>query len=300
MKNLDVLQKLKRIFDESQIMIDEPMKNHTTFKIGGKADFLVQPSSEEQISRLVKEIKDVPIFVMGNGSNLLVSDKGIAGIVVKICRLMSRVFVDGDVLKCQSGALLSAIAATALKNSLGGFEFAAGIPGTLGGAISMNAGAYGGEMKNVVILSRYVDENGDIITVTNHQFGYRKSVFTGTKNIITQSEIKLYKKDPAEIKALMQDLSKRRKEKQPLELCSAGSTFKRPEGCFAGKLIEEAGLKGFRIGGACVSTKHCGFVVNDADATFEDVVRLIEHIQNEVQKKFGVTLETEVKICGSL
>ncbi|MDD3766847.1 MAG: UDP-N-acetylmuramate dehydrogenase [Eubacteriales bacterium] len=300
MKNLDVLQKLKRIFDESQIMIDEPMKNHTTFKIGGKADFLVQPSSEEQISRLVKEIKDVPIFVMGNGSNLLVSDKGIAGIVVKICRLMSRVFVDGDVLKCQSGALLSAIAATALKNSLGGFEFAAGIPGTLGGAISMNAGAYGGEMKDVVILSRYVDENGDIITVTNHQFGYRKSVFTGTKNIITQSEIKLYKKDPAEIKALMQDLSKRRKEKQPLELCSAGSTFKRPEGCFAGKLIEEAGLKGFRIGGACVSTKHCGFVVNDADATFEDVVRLIEHIQNEVQKKFGVTLETEVKICGSL
>jgi UDP-N-acetylmuramate dehydrogenase len=300
LKNLDVLQKLKRIFDESQIMIDEPMKNHTTFKIGGKADFLVQPSSEEQISRLVKEIKDVPIFVMGNGSNLLVSDKGIAGIVVKICRLMSRVFVDGDVLKCQSGALLSAIAATALKNSLGGFEFAAGIPGTLGGAISMNAGAYGGEMKDVVILSRYVDENGDIITVTNHQFGYRKSVFTGTKNIITQSEIKLYKKDPAEIKALMQDLSKRRKEKQPLELCSAGSTFKRPEGCFAGKLIEEAGLKGFRIGGACVSTKHCGFVVNDADATFEDVVRLIEHIQNEVQKKFGVTLETEVKICGSL
>lgn len=300
MKNLDVLQKLKRIFDESQIMIDEPMKNHTTFKIGGKADFLVQPSSEEQISRLVKEIKDVPIFVMGNGSNLLVSDKGIAGIVVKICRLMSRVFVDGDVLKCQSGALLSAIAATALKNSLGGFEFAAGIPGTLGGAISMNAGAYGGEMKDVVILSRYVDENGDIITVTNHQFGYRKSVFTGTKNIITQSEIKLYKKDPAEIKALMQDLSQRRREKQPLELCSAGSTFKRPEGCYAGKLIEEAGLRGFRIGGACVSTKHCGFVVNDGNATFEDVMRLIEHIQNEVQKKFGVTLETEVKICGSL
>lgn len=300
MKNSELLHKLKTIFDDSQIMIDEPMKNHTTFKIGGEADFLIQPSSEEQISRLIKEVKDVPIFIIGNGSNLLVSDKGIYGIVVKICGSMSRVTVNDNVLTCQSGALLSAIASKALKHSLGGFEFAAGIPGTLGGAVSMNAGAYGGEMKDVVVSTRCVDENGDIITVTDHQFGYRKSVFTGTKRIITQSEIQLYDKDPAEIKALMQDLSKRRRDKQPLELCSAGSTFKRPDGHFAGKLIQDAGLSGFRIGGAAVSTKHCGFVVNDRDASFEDVVRLIEHIQNEIQKKFGVILETEVKICGLL
>ena len=294
-----VLRKLNTIFDGGQIFIDEPMKNHTSFKIGGPADFLVTPSCEEQIVQLLSELGGEGVFVMGNGSNLLVSDGGIRGIVLEVGSAMRGIDVQDDTLTCQSGALLSAIAAKALKHSLGGFEFAAGIPGALGGGVSMNAGAYGGEMKDVVISTRCADENGSVQTVTDHGFGYRRSVFTDKNWVITQSVIRLREDNPQEIQSKMRDFAERRRSKQPLEFPSAGSTFKRPEGYFAGKLIQDAGLSGFRIGGASVSDKHCGFVINDDGASFDDVVRLIEHIQNEVLKKFNVKLETEVKICGS-
>lgn len=300
MKNLSVINRLRKIFNNSQILIDEPMKNHTSFRIGGVADFLVLPVNADQISRLFKELDDVPVFVMGNGSNLLVSDKGIRGIVVKISGNMNNISVRDNILSCQSGALLSSIASIALRHSLGGFEFAAGIPGTLGGAVMMNAGAYDGEMKDVVISTAYVDENGDINETTEHDFGYRKSFFSGKRCVITSSRIKLFEKNAMEIKEKMNDLSKRRRDKQPLECYSAGSTFKRPEGYYAGALIQEAGLRGHRIGGAVVSPKHCGFIINDGTATFDDVVNLIKYVQDTVQSKFGVRLDTEVKICDSL
>ncbi|MCK9478394.1 MAG: UDP-N-acetylmuramate dehydrogenase [Firmicutes bacterium] len=293
-----VEKKLKEILPISNILVNEPMKNHTSFKIGGPADFIVMPQNEEQISKVVKELSDIPIFVVGNGSNLLVSDNGIRGIVIKTNPNMSKIKQIENQLVCQSGALLSKIATFALRFGLGGFEFAAGIPGTLGGAVVMNAGAYGGEMKDVVVSTRYVDNLGDIHEVTNHDFGYRSSFFSNTKAIATQSALLLYQKDKDKIRAKMADLSARRRQKQPLEYCSAGSTFKRPKGHFAGKLIENAGLSGYRIGGATVSAKHCGFIINDANATFDDVMRLIEYVQSEVYKKFGVHLDTEVKICG--
>ncbi|NCU33461.1 MAG: FAD-binding protein, partial [Candidatus Moranbacteria bacterium] len=242
MKNSTVYSRLKDIFADGQILTDEPMKNHTSFKIGGKADFIVLPQNDMHISRLVRAFPDIPITVMGNGSNLLVSDKGIRGIVVKICNNMSNISTTKEnILTCQSGALLSKIAYTALSISLGGFEFAAGIPGTLGGAVAMNAGAYDGEMKDVIVSTRYVDEFGEIKDLTEHNFGYRTSVFSNKKAIITQSTIRLYKKSKDEIKSRMAELSHRRREKQPLEYCSAGSTFKRPEGFYAGKLIQDAG-----------------------------------------------------------
>lgn len=299
MNNNDVYDKLKSIFPDSRILKDEPMKNHTSFKIGGMADFLVQPENAAQISRLVRELSDVPIFVMGNGTNLLVSDKGIRGIVVKIYSGMNKISVNGSCLTCQSGALLSKIAAVALKHSLGGFEFAAGIPGTLGGAVVMNAGAFDGEMKDVVVSTRYIDETGELKETTEHGFGYRTSMFSAGRAIITESTLRLAEKNKDEIKSKMSLLAGKRREKQPLDMPSAGSIFKRPQGCFAGKLIQDAGLKGFRIGGAVVSQKHCGFIVNDGNATFDDVIRLIEHIKEEVYKKFNVVLDTEVKICGS-
>ncbi|OQB14529.1 MAG: UDP-N-acetylenolpyruvoylglucosamine reductase [Firmicutes bacterium ADurb.Bin193] len=300
MKNSSVYDRLMKILDKSQILTDEPMKNHTSFRIGGLADFIVMPNGAEQISAIVKEFHDVPLFVMGNGSNMLVSDNGIRGIVIKICENMKDISLEGNILTCQSGALLSSIASYALKNSLGGFEFASGIPGTVGGAVVMNAGAYDGEMKDVVISTVYIDENGDVHEITGdaHEFGYRKSIFSGKRWIIIENRLKLFEKPRDEIKAKMQEFAKLRRDKQPLECYSAGSIFKRPEGYYAGKLIEDAGLRGFRIGGACVSQKHCGFIVNDRNASFDDVASLIRHVQNAVEDKFGVKLETEVKICG--
>jgi len=294
--NIAVKQLLTQVLSEDQILQNEPMKNHTMFKIGGNADFLVQPNSVEQISMLVKVLSGIPYLVIGNGSNLLVSDEGVHKVIIKISNLLSKIEVNGNIIYAESGALLSKIANVAYNVGLGGFEWAAGIPGTLGGAVFMNAGAYGGEIKDVVISTTYIDENGDFQKTNDHKFGYRTSVFAENKYIIIGSEISLQPKDKDEIKEYMNELSEKRHSKQPLEYPSAGSTFKRPEGFYAGKLIEDAGLRGYSIGGAMVSEKHCGFIINSGDATFDDVMNLIEYVQNKVYGQFGVELETEVRI----
>lgn len=283
------------------VLCDEPMSNHTSFKIGGAADVFISPQNEDEAISAVSFLNEnkIPYMVIGNGSNLLVSDDGIRGVVLSLGKNFSHLSCIDDTIYALSGTLLSRIASLALENELTGFEFASGIPGSLGGAIVMNAGAYGGEMKDVIVTTKYIDTDGCIkkCTRAEHEFLYRKSRF-GNGEIILSSSIKLKKGNAAEIKALMNELSQRRKEKQPIELPSAGSTFKRPEGYFAAKLIDDAGLRGFRIGDAMVSDKHCGFVVNMGNATFKDVTSLISHVQNVVFNKFGVRLEPEVKIVG--
>ncbi len=284
-----------------EIKKNEPMKNHTSFKIGGPADEFCEVTSEEEIKRLIDYAseKGMSYTVMGNGSNLLVADGGIRGLVIKVARGFDEISVGGEKITAQSGALLSRIASAAYRNSLTGLEFASGIPGTLGGGIYMNAGAYGGELKDVIESVTYLD-NGEIITKTANmlEFGYRKSSFTDKDYIILSAELKLKKGNPDEIKEKTDDYRQRRTSKQPLDMPSAGSTFKRPEGYFAGKLIEDSGLKGFKIGGAQVSEKHSGFVVNAGGATAADVKALIEHIQKTVKEKFGVEMKTEVKMLG--
>lgn len=275
------------------------MKNHTTFKIGGPCDEFCEVTSTEEILELIKyaKSKNIPYTVIGNGSNLLVSDKGIRGLVIKIAKGFDKVEVNGTKITAEAGILLSRLSNHALKGSLSGLEFASGIPGTLGGAIYMNAGAYDGEMKDVVKSVIYL-KDGEILKTDSPDFGYRKSMFSNTDLIILSVEIELKNGNYDEIKAKMEDFSKRRAEKQPLTQPSAGSTFKRPEGYFAGKLIQDAGLKGFKIGGAMVSEKHSGFVVNTGDATCSDVLELVEHIQKTVYDKFGVKLEPEIKKLG--
>ncbi len=296
------IDNLNEISNSENILLNEPMKKHTSFKIGGNADIFIEPSSVEEMIQVIKlcHKHKVPYHVMGNGSNLLISDKGIRGVVLKTFNYLNNVEVYQNIIESQSGALLSKIANVALKNGLRGLEFASGIPGTLGGAIVMNAGAYGGETKDVIIETRYVNEDGEICIVVGdqHQFGYRTSIFQGTKKFIISSKFHLEYGDQNEIKAKMQQLNQRRRDKQPLEFPSAGSIFRRPEGYYAGKLIEDSGLKGYKIGGAEVSTKHCGFIVNTGDATAQNVLDLIEHIQRTVKQKFDVELKTEVKMIG--
>lgn len=281
---------------------DVPMAHHTTFKIGGPADLMIEPESVEAFSRLVKlcRVESVPVMIIGAGSNLLVSDKGIEGVVAKLSKAFDFVTIDGTEIVCGSGTSLAKLAKYAQRAGLSGLEFASGIPGNLGGAIYMNAGAYGGEMKDVVMETTYVDEEGNIKTVEGdaHEFSYRHSVFCKEKKYIISAKLQLVPKNPEEILKTMQELNARRKEKQPLEKASAGSTFKRPEGFFAGKLIEDAGLKGAQVGGASVSEKHAGFVVNNGGATCADVVALIQHVQSVVMDKFGVMLEPEVRVIG--
>ena len=281
------------------IVYNEPLKNHTSFKIGGPAEEFCSVTSVEEIKELIEyaKNKNIPLTVMGNGSNLLVSDKGIGGLVIKIAKGFEDAQVFGNRIICQSGILLSKLSNLALKNNLSGLEFASGIPGTLGGAVYMNAGAYDGEMKDVVKKVIFL-KDGKIQETEDFDFGYRHSVFSDTDAIILSVEMELKEGKCEEIKAKMEDFSKRRSDKQPLSQPSAGSTFKRPVGYFSGKLIEDAGLKGFKIGGAMVSEKHSGFVVNTGDATASDVLELISHIQKTVLDKFGVKLETEVRILG--
>lgn len=283
-----------------KIIKDEPMKNHTSFKIGGIADEFCAASGKEEIAELINyaKEKDIPYFVMGNGSNILVSDKGIRGLVIKISGNFSEYEISGNIIRAESGALLSTLAKAAQKAGLSGMEFAGGIPGTLGGAVYMNAGAYGGEMSGIVKSVTYL-KSGEIKKIDNgFGFGYRKSIFADLGAVVLEAELELTKGNPEEIKAKMEDYKIRRTEKQPLNLPSAGSVFKRPEGHFAGRLIEDAGLKGFRIGGAEVSEKHAGFIVNTGGATADDVLALIKYIQKTVKEKFNVELETEVKIVG--
>lgn len=284
------------------VYFDEPMKKHTSFKIGGNADCLISASSEKEITDVISycKNKNISYMVMGNGSNMLVGDKGIRGVVIKIASDMSEIRVENTTMTAQSGVLLSKLANTALKHSLTGLEFAGGIPGSLGGGVFMNAGAYGGEMCNVVESVRYINSDGEILTAGKPEldFGYRHSMFCGTDNIIVSAQMKLNEGNSEEIKAKMSDFAQRRSEKQPLSMPSAGSTFKRPEGYFAGKLIQDCGLKGYSVGGAMVSEKHSGFVVNKGGATANDVLELIKHVQKTVENKFGVWLETEVKLVG--
>lgn len=285
-----------------KILFDEPMKNHTSFKIGGPADVLIIPEREEEIVNAIRFCREnqIKYFIMGNGSNLLVKDTGIRGAVIKVANGFDRIEVIGERVICQSGALLSKVAKYALKHSLTGFEFASGIPGTIGGAIAMNAGAYGGEMKDVVSKVKAIDRNNNIVELTNADMNFRyRGSLVGDENLIVLGvELNLQKGDYSSIEAKMKDLTERRVSKQPLEYPSAGSTFKRPEGYFAGKLIEDAGLRGVRYGDAQVSEKHCGFVINVGEATFDHVITLIRMIQKVVYDKFNVKLEPEVKIIG--
>lgn len=280
----------------------EPMSLHTTFRIGGPADLFVTPGSIQAVADSIRICKETqtPYAVIGNGSNLLVSDTGYRGVIIQIGRNLNQVSVDGEEIRAQAGAMLSVIAKTALSESLTGFEFASGIPGTLGGAAVMNAGAYGGEMKDVLTEVTVLTREGEIRTVPagKLEMGYRTSLAAKNGWIILEAVLKFQKGDAEAIRGRMEELKMQRVTKQPLDLPSAGSTFKRPEGYFAGKLIMDAGLRGFTVGGAQISEKHCGFVVNKGGATAEDVRNLICAVQKKVQEDAGVKLEPEVKFLG--
>ena len=293
---------LKNIVSEEDILTREYMKNHTSFKIGGSADFLVTPRTVDQIQNLIITLKkeNIPVFIMGNGSNLLVSDKGIRGVVIKLSKNFSSFSISGDEVTAQSGILLSTLSKSIVNESLSGFEFASGIPGTIGGAVTMNAGAYDSEMKNIVEEVVAIDMDGNIKTFTNQEmnFRYRKSRVTDETLVVLEAKLKLEKGNIEDIKAKIDDFTVRRTTKQPLTAYSAGSTFKRPEGYFAGKLIEDAGLKGIIMRNAAVSSLHSGFVINTGDATCENILELIEFIKLTVFSKFGVMLEEEVRVVG--
>ena len=280
----------------------EPMSLHTTFRIGGPADLFVTPGSIQAVADSIRICKETqtPYAVIGNGSNLLVSDTGYRGVIIQIGRNLNQVSVNGKEIRAQAGAMLSVIAKTALSESLTGFEFASGIPGTLGGAAVMNAGAYGGEMKDVLTEVTVLTREGEIRTVPAEklEMGYRTSLAAKNGWIILEAVLKFQKGDAEAIRGRMEELKMQRVTKQPLDLPSAGSTFKRPEGYFAGKLIMDAGLRGFTVGGAQISEKHCGFVVNKGGATAEDVRNLICAVQKKVQDDAGVKLEPEVKFLG--
>lgn len=292
----------ENILGAENVLENEEMSKHTTFRIGGEAEYFLMPDSAEKLSRLLCELNRVkmPYFILGNGSNLLVGDEGIDGAVISLCKRMSNIKCEGSELYAECGVLLSRVASEALKNELCGFEFASGIPGTVGGAVYMNAGAYGSEMSGIVKSVDYADKSGRIQTVDSADcgFGYRKSVFAERGDIILGCRLSLEKGRAEDIRAEMNELTKRRVTKQPLDKPSAGSVFKRPEGYFAGGLIEQAGLKGFSIGGAQVSEKHAGFIINTGGATAADVIKLIRHIQKTVFDQFGVMLETEIKTVG--
>lgn len=298
----EMRQKFIEILGNNRVLFDEPMSQHTTFRIGGPADVFVIPENYEQIRevlRLCKEEK-LPFFVLGNGSNLLVSDSGYRGVIIQMDRNMEEIRLDGEEIHACAGALLSSVAVAARNASLTGFEFAGGIPGTIGGAAVMNAGAYGGELKDVLKEVTVMTREGEILTIPAEkmEMGYRTSIIKTAGYLVLEAVISLKKGDEEAIRATMKDLSERRTEKQPLDYPSAGSTFKRPEGYFAGKLIMDSGLRGYRVGGAQVSEKHCGFVINAGGATAEDVRSLMDHVIRVVREKYGVTLEPEVKFLG--
>lgn len=300
--NQNFYDKLNNVIAKDSILIDEPMSRHTTFRVGGPADFFVTPKAKEEVRDVIRICKEagMPYYIIGNGSNLLVSDAGYRGVIVQIYKEMNEVKVEGDLVKAQAGALLSGIAAKALGAELSGFEFASGIPGTIGGACVMNAGAYGGEMKDVLESVTVLTGEGKIIELGRNELelGYRTSVIAKKGYIVLGAVLKLERGDGEKIKTYMDELKEKRVTKQPLEYPSAGSTFKRPEGYFAGKLIEDAGLRGFQVGGAQVSEKHCGFVINRDHATAADIMELMRQVQIRVKENSGVNLEPEVKRLG--
>lgn len=290
------------IVTEDRVLEQEPMARHTTFRIGGPADYFVELGSVDEVKAAVRicQEEQLPWFVLGRGSNLLVSDAGYRGVILSIYRSFQRVEIQGDFLTVQAGALLTALSGKALEASLSGLEFASGIPGTVGGAVVMNAGAYGGEMKDIVRQVTVLDQEGTVRTLSGEemQFGYRTSLAKKKGYIVLEAVLQLHPGCQETIRETMQSLKAKRIEKQPLEYPSAGSTFKRPEGHFAGKLIMDAGLRGARVGDAQVSEKHCGFVVNTGHATADDVRELMRQVQEKVQEQFGVHLEPEVRFLG--
>lgn len=301
---MDKSQIIQIFKDENvgEIRIDEPMKNHTSFKIGGPVDIMIIPNNEEQIIEAVKLCRkhNIKFFIMGNGTNLLIRDGGIRGVVIKINEGFNAIKFEENKIYCQSGALLTAVSRRAMNHSLTGIEFANGIPGTIGGAVTMNAGAYGGEMKDIITKVRVLDKDNNIKEYLNEEmdFRYRGSKVVDEDLIVLSVELQLEHGDIDLIKETMRDLTHRRTSKQPLELPSGGSTFKRPPGYYAGKLIDDSGLRGLRYGGAQVSEKHCGFVVNIDNANCKDVLGLISIIRKTVRDNYGVELETEIKLIG--
>ncbi len=300
----DVIQDLRKEIDENNILINEQMSKHTTFKIGGNADIFIKANTIKDIQYILKISKknNIPLFVMGNGSNILVNDDGIRGIVLKINLDEIDILEDKDKIKVTVGAgvKLTQLARYLLKNSIEGFEFASGIPGTIGGAIRMNAGAYGKEMKDIVTETTYLNYNGEIITISNeeHNFEYRNSRFSKENSIILKTTFLLNKGNSDEIKNKIDEYSKQRKEKQPIEFASAGSTFKRGNDFITAKLIDECGLKGYRIGRAEVSKKHAGFIINLDNATSNDVIKLINYVKEKVYEKFKKEIQLEIEIIG--
>ena len=299
---MNLYNELCAITGEKNVLKDELMSGHTTFRIGGPADYFVMPSSAGEIKRIIALCleQDVPYYIIGNGSNLLVADKGYRGVIIQIFKNMKDIQVEGENIRAQAGALLSKVAAAAYEAGLEGFEFASGIPGTLGGAVRMNAGAYGGEMKQVLKSAEVLTPEGEVLTlpVEEMKMGYRTSIVSRMDYVVLGAEIALREGNKEEIRAKMDELKEKRVSKQPLEFGSAGSTFKRPEGYFAGKLIEDAGLRGFRVGNAQVSEKHCGFVINRGGATAREVAELMETVARRVEENPGVRLEPEVKKIG--
>lgn len=282
------------------VLMNEPMKSHTSFCIGGPCDIMIKINCEALLCELIKLCSEnsVKYYIVGRGSNILVSDEGLRGAVLLIGKDFGSVRVKGDIIECEAGASLAAVCNVALENSLTGLEFAYGIPGSVGGAVFMNAGAYGGEMKDVLLSCRYIDENGKIkeLPLEKMELSYRHSFFSERELCITSVKMRLQKGERDKIKDRMDTLMERRRDKQPLEYPSAGSTFKRPEGDFAARLIEVCGLKGTSCGGAEVSTKHSGFVINKGNATFKDVMGVVDTVKQKVKEQTGVTLECEVLI----
>ena len=296
------IETLKNIIKEGNVIENEPMNTHSSFKTGGNADYFVSPSSAEETAEIIKAAKkeNIPYLVIGNGSNILVSDKGIRGVVIQLGKGMAYAEGKDGQYIIGAGTLLSSAASKICDDGYTGFEFASGIPGSFGGALYMNAGAYGGEMKQVIVNACVLTSAGEIAVIPADlmELGYRTSVFAKNQDIILSAQLKLEYGNEAVIREYMDELKEQRVSKQPLEYPSAGSTFKRPEGYFAGKLIQDAGLRGFQVGGAQVSEKHCGFVINKDHATATDILSLMEQVSDKVAAEFGVRLEPEVKIIG--
>ena len=295
------MENLKNLLGEN-FRINEPMSRHTSFRTGGSADYFLSPETEDELSAVLDMLRKqaVPVTVLGNCTNVIVSDRGIEGAVVSVLKLRSLSAPGDSVIAASCGTLMSEAAVFARDCSLSGFEFAHGIPGSVGGGVIMNAGAYGGEMSGTVKSVRYLDKENNIVTLDNEQmhFGYRSSILQSAEAVVLSAEFQLAEGNTEEISSRMKDFSGRRKEKQPLEYPSAGSIFKRPEGHYTGELIEKSGLKGFRCGGAAVSTKHAGFIINIENGTSDDIIKLIGLIKDTVREKFGVLLSAEVKFIG--
>ena len=299
---MELEQKLKQLLEEEDVVLGEEMKYHTTFRVGGPAHFFVTPKTEEQLQSVLKLCKetDTPWFILGRGSNLLVSDRGFDGVVIHMQKHWNHYHTEENRIFAQAGAMMSAVSQEALRNGLTGFEFASGIPGTIGGGLRMNAGAYGGEMKQVVLSAKVMDSNGTVLELSKDELelGYRTSTIGRNGYIALSCVIGLQPGDPDCIRSIMEEMNAKRRQKQPLEYGSAGSTFKRPEGYFAGKLIQDAGLKGFSIGDAQVSEKHAGFVINRGNAKAADIMKLCKEVSRRVHEQFGVNLEMEVRRLG--